>query len=299
MAKKNKKELNSQSTLSGGVESLDKSTINQLLKLLQNKEVVEYLSHVNSKKESISLGNTDYIDKDRVSVEDENITDISFKSYQIISAHSPFIHHIRVLQSAEKLVQSHEYQLALDIYERMLNKIPLKSIQQKIQRNITDITVMMKRGDTQKESKGDIQSVNADISTDAEFLKTLMRKIAEGSIDIQKILLQANKDSATSLDNNSQGTVDVGEGSPSLGSASQGTVDVGEGSPSLGSASQATVDEGKGSPSLGSASQAVGEGSPSLGSASQGTVDVGEGSPSLGSASQGTVDVGEGSPSFR
>ena len=64
---------------------------------------------------------------------------LSHRAFEIIPRHSPYGHHFRSLLNAENFVASQEMQMALDVYQRMLNKIPVRSIRQKIEDNINDI----------------------------------------------------------------------------------------------------------------------------------------------------------------
>ena len=64
---------------------------------------------------------------------------LTHRAYEIIPRNSPYGHHFRAMLNAENFVSDHEDQMALDIYQRLLNKIPLRSAREKIEQNIEDI----------------------------------------------------------------------------------------------------------------------------------------------------------------
>ncbi len=72
---------------------------------------------------------------------------LSHRAYEIIPRNSPYGHHFRTLLNAENFVSQREYQMALDIYQRLLNKIPIRSSRDKIEENIHDIQSFMETHD--------------------------------------------------------------------------------------------------------------------------------------------------------
>jgi len=64
---------------------------------------------------------------------------VTYRAYEIIPRNSPYSHHFKTLLNAESFISKKEFQMALDIYQRMLNKIPVKSSRDKLEQNIRDI----------------------------------------------------------------------------------------------------------------------------------------------------------------
>ncbi|MDH4198994.1 MAG: hypothetical protein OEV66_01310, partial [Spirochaetia bacterium] len=64
---------------------------------------------------------------------------ISYRAFEIIPRNSPYNHHFKALLNAESFISRKEFQMALDIYQRMLNKIPVRSSREKMEQNIKDI----------------------------------------------------------------------------------------------------------------------------------------------------------------
>ncbi|MDH5721652.1 MAG: hypothetical protein OEZ13_13695, partial [Spirochaetia bacterium] len=64
---------------------------------------------------------------------------ITYRSNEIISRNSPFGHHHRSLVTAERFLAEKEFEMSLEMYERLLQKIPNKTIAEKIEQNIQDI----------------------------------------------------------------------------------------------------------------------------------------------------------------
>jgi hypothetical protein len=64
---------------------------------------------------------------------------VTYRAYEIIPRNSPYSHHFKTLLNAESFISKKEYQMALDIYQRMLNKIPVRSSREKLEQNIQDI----------------------------------------------------------------------------------------------------------------------------------------------------------------
>ena len=97
----------------------DPSQLNSLLELLKNPNVLNYLNNI---KDSPSLPENRFEEEvtfekpikrhktKEVTFEDEDIDDnvevtgLTFKSHEIISPNSPFAHHLRTIQNAERLV---------------------------------------------------------------------------------------------------------------------------------------------------------------------------------------------------
>ena len=120
-------------------------------------------------------------------------------------------------------LQNNEFQVAADIYQRVLSKIPNKSIEQKITRNLKDISALIRQFDnpnsgTSKSSStggGSAEQVHdiiaksldliskstlpdgpgkVDTKDDVLGLKDLIREIALGSLEIQKNILKSASD---------------------------------------------------------------------------------------------------------
>lgn len=72
---------------------------------------------------------------------------LSHRAYEIIPRNSPYGHHFRTLLNAENFVSQKEYEMALDIYQRLLNKIQVRSSREKIEENINDIQNFMEDED--------------------------------------------------------------------------------------------------------------------------------------------------------
>ena len=64
---------------------------------------------------------------------------VTHRAYEIIPRNSPYSHHFKTLLNAESFISKKEFQMAIDIYQRLLNKIPLRSSREKIEENIQDI----------------------------------------------------------------------------------------------------------------------------------------------------------------
>lgn len=68
---------------------------------------------------------------------------ITYRAYEIIPANSPYSHHFRTLLNAENFINQKEFEMAIDLYQRLLGKIPVRSSREKIEQNIEDIQDFM------------------------------------------------------------------------------------------------------------------------------------------------------------
>ena len=73
------------------------------------------------------------------------INSLTYKSHEIISMSSPFAYQQRTLISAENFLKEKDYNTAKQIYTKLLNKIPIKSIRDKLQMNLQDIEHIQKK----------------------------------------------------------------------------------------------------------------------------------------------------------
>ena len=78
---------------------------------------------------------------------------LTHRAFEIIPRHSPYGHHFRSLLNAENFVANKEHQMALDVYQRLLNKIPLRSISEKIEDNIDDIERFLETDDNESPNR--------------------------------------------------------------------------------------------------------------------------------------------------
>ncbi len=88
---------------------------------------------------------------------------LTYKANEIILRNSPYTHYFRSLLSAERLVENKEYETALELYYRLLNKILSKNIRNKIEQNIKDIESFLKS--TEKSGKEKKEKISYPDST--------------------------------------------------------------------------------------------------------------------------------------
>ncbi len=78
---------------------------------------------------------------------------LSFRAHEIIPRNSPFNHYFRSLLNAERFIAEKEYSMALDVYQRLLNKIPNKTIREKILQNINDLEDFIENFEDEEEEQ--------------------------------------------------------------------------------------------------------------------------------------------------
>jgi len=71
--------------------------------------------------------------------ESKGTTRLSHRAYDILPKNGPYSHHFRSLLNAEALIAQKEFGTAIDIYQRLLHKIPVRNVRDKIEKNIRDI----------------------------------------------------------------------------------------------------------------------------------------------------------------
>ncbi len=76
--------------------------------------------------------------------ETNTINSLTYKAHEIISMSSPFAYQQRTLISAENFFKEKDYNTAKEIYTKLINKIPIKNIRDKLQINLQNIENIQK-----------------------------------------------------------------------------------------------------------------------------------------------------------
>ncbi len=71
---------------------------------------------------------------------------ISYRAHEIIDEFSPYSHQYPNLLNAERFAAENEPETAMDIYQRVMNRIPNQKIKSKIRENIQDLSNYMESG---------------------------------------------------------------------------------------------------------------------------------------------------------
>ena len=80
---------------------------------------------------------------------------ITHKAHEIISKNSPYSHYFRTLLNAERFLAEKEYDMSLEMYEKLIQKIPNKSIIDKLEQNIEDIEDFLDEGADSENEEGE------------------------------------------------------------------------------------------------------------------------------------------------
>lgn len=99
-----------------------------------------------------------------------NKLSLSYRAHEIIARNSPYGHHLRSLLNAENFLTDKEFQMALDIYRRLSNKIPRKSIREKIDRNIKDIEEFLEDYEEEPELPQQLVTLKLEYPDESEAL---------------------------------------------------------------------------------------------------------------------------------
>ena len=75
---------------------------------------------------------------------------LTHKPHEIIPINSPFTYQQRKLISAERLMKEKEYDMAIEIYSRLIEKIPHRKIREKLETNLQDIKNIQQRSSSEK-----------------------------------------------------------------------------------------------------------------------------------------------------
>ena len=75
---------------------------------------------------------------------------LTHKPHEIIPINSPFTYQQRNLISAEILTKEKEYDMAIEIYSRLIEKIPHRKIRDKLETNLQDIKNIQQRSSSEK-----------------------------------------------------------------------------------------------------------------------------------------------------
>ena len=75
---------------------------------------------------------------------------LTHKPHDIIPINSPFTYQQRNLISAEMLTKEKEYDMAIEIYSRLIEKIPHRKIREKLETNLQDIKNIQQRSSSEK-----------------------------------------------------------------------------------------------------------------------------------------------------
>lgn len=118
---------------------------------------------------------------------------ITHRAHEIVDSHSPYSHHYNSLLNAERFAAENEPISAIEIYQRILNKIPNQKIQGQIKENISDLSDYLESG---QPSHG---KPSRPIGEDS--LQEFSGKIEKGLFDIKNAIIQGLPGSQSTSEN--------------------------------------------------------------------------------------------------